>query len=186
MLIRVGGYNQVVFSGGLMKYGAIALTVFVFLATASVFSQPKNAKAGLEWATFNAGLEKAKVSHKKVLVDVYTDWCGWCKKMDENVYSEQNVKAYLSKNFVLIKMNAEADGTLLYKGQKYSPSQLAAAFGVSGFPTTLFLREDSEPITVLPGYVEAPMFLNVLSFIAENQYEKKQFDDYLKEKGVKQ
>jgi thioredoxin-related protein len=57
---------------------------------------------------------------------------------------------------------------------------------VTGYPTTLFLKDDSEPITVLPGYLEAPMFLHVLSYIAEDQYESKQFDQYLKEKGVKQ
>jgi thioredoxin-related protein len=83
-------------------------------------------------------------------------------------------------------MNAEGDGKVHYKGQEYSPSQLAAAFGVNGYPATLFMREDSEPITLLPGYAAAPMFRLILSFIAEDQYEKKQFREYLKEKGVKE
>ncbi len=169
-----------------MSYIALVLSLVVLITSDSLYSQPKQGSGNLEWAAFNAGLEQAKASHKKVLVDVYTDWCGWCKKMDANVYSEHAVKAYLSKNFVVVKMNAEGSGTLRYKGQEFTPAQLAAAFGVNGYPATLFLKEDSEPITVLPGYVEAPMFLNVLSYIAENQYEKKQFNDYLQEKGVKQ
>lgn len=158
----------------------------VVLMGGVLFAQPPKSALNLKWESFNGGIERAKTNHKKVLVDVYTDWCGWCKKMDENVYTDQNVKEYLSKNFVVIKMNAEAAGTLHYKGQDYTPAQLAAAFGVNGYPTTLFLKEDGEPITVLPGYVEAPMFLHVLSYIAENQYESKQFEDYLKERGVKQ
>ncbi|HTX17991.1 MAG TPA: thioredoxin fold domain-containing protein [Bacteroidota bacterium] len=161
------------------------LLVAAILMTGTLVAQPKRESVKLEWESFNAGIEKAKAHHKKVLVDVYTDWCGWCKKMDAAVYSDLSVKEYLGKNFVVIKMNAEGHGTLHYKGQDFTPAQLAAAFGVNGYPTTLFLKEDSEPITVLPGYVEAPMFLNILTYVAEDQYQSKQFDEYLKEKGVK-
>ena len=151
-----------------------------------LFSQTKIASTRGGWNSFDAGLELAKINHKKILVDVYTDWCGWCKRMDEEVYSDPRVKEYLEKNFVLIKMNAEAKGTIHYKGKIYSPPQLASAFGVTGYPATLFLKDDSDAITLLPGYMEAPMFLHVLSFVAENQYGKKQFNQYLKEKGVEQ
>jgi len=53
-------------------------------------------------------------------------------------------------------------------------------------PSILFLGEDSQPITLPPGFVEAPIFIHVLTFIAENEYMKKQFSEYLKEGGVKQ
>lgn len=141
---------------------------------------------GNSWKSFDDGLTQAKGTSRKILVDVYTDWCTWCKKMDAEVYTDPAVKDYLSKNYVIVKMNAEAEGTVHYKGNDYSPGELAAAFGVNGYPATLFLRSDSEPITLLPGYMEAPMFLHVLTYIAENHYEKKKFDQYLKEKGVKQ
>jgi thioredoxin-related protein len=165
--------------------------VIIFIAAAAVtggalHAQSKDSSTAMRWNSFDAGLEKAKASHKKVLVDVYTEWCGWCKKMDTEVYTDPGIKDYLSKNFIIIKMNAEGTGKIHYKGQEYSPGQLAAAFGVNGYPATLFLRDDSEPITLFPGYAEPPMFLLVLSFIAEDQYQKKQFGDYLKEKGVKQ
>ena len=86
----------------------------------------------------------------------------------------------------IIKMNAESEGTINYKGKAYSPAQLSSAFGVTGYPATLFLKDNGDAITLLPGYMDAPMFLHVLSFIAENHYETKQFDQYLKEIGVKQ
>ncbi len=169
-----------------MKYVAIAFAIAASLTNGVLIAQSKDASPAIQWNSFDAGMEKAKADHKKVLVDVYTEWCGWCAKMDTEVYTNPGVKDYLSKNFVIIKMNAEGNGRVHYKGQEYSPGQLAAAFGVKGYPTTLFMREDSEPITLLPGYAEAPMFLLILSFIAENQYEKKQFSEYLKEKGVKE
>jgi len=163
--------------------------VFVFIAAAAggvLYAQSKDSSPAIRWNSFDAGLENAKASHKKVLVDVYTEWCGWCARMDTEIYTNPGIKDYLSKNFVIIKLNAEGTGKIHYKGQEYSPGQLAAAFGVNGYPATLFLRDDSEPITLFPGYAEAPMFLLVLSFIAEDQYAKKQFGEYLKEKGVKE
>ena len=169
-----------------MKYIAIAFAVAAALTNGILIAQSKNPSPVIQWNSFDAGMEKAKAGHKKVLVDVYTEWCGWCAKMDTEVYSDPGVKEYLSKNFVIIKMNAEGDGKVHYKGQEYSPGQLAAAFGVNGYPATLFMREDSEPITLLPGYAEASMFRLIPSFIAEDQYEKKQFSEYLKEKGVKE
>ncbi len=167
-----------------MKYVSVFLFLAACMTSHPLFSQTKVNSTQRGWNSFDNGLEHAKVSHKKILVDVYTDWCGWCKKMDEEVYADPKVKEYLTKNFVTVKVNAEAEGTIHYKGNVYSPAQLAAAFGVTGYPATLFLKEDGDPITLLPGYMEAPMFIHVLSFVAENQYEKKQFDQYLKEKGV--
>lgn len=169
-----------------MKHVLVFLFVTGLITWHPLSSQTKIISSQAGWKSFDAGLEYAKVSHKKILVDVYTDWCGWCKKMDEQVYADPRVKEYLAKNFVIVKLNAEAKGTIHYKGDTYSPAQLASAFGVTGYPATLFLKDDSDPITLLPGYMEAPMFLHVLSFVAENQYEKKQFDQYLKEKGVGQ
>ena len=167
-----------------MKFGMFITIVLVLFSNSDLHAQSKTAPSQIKWTTFDAGMENAKSTHKKILVDVFTDWCGWCKKMDSEVYADPKVKEYLAKNFVIVKMNAEGSGALHYKGQEYTPPQLAAAFGVTGYPATLFLKEDSEPITLLPGYMEPSMFLHVLSFIAENEYEKKQFDDYLKEKGV--
>ena len=169
-----------------MKYVLACLLATSLMSWNPIFGQTKNTPIQGGWRSFDAGLELAKVSHKKILVDIYTDWCGWCKKMDQEVYTDPSVKEYLAKNFVIVKMNAEAEGTIHYKGKVYSPAQLASAFGVTGYPATLFLKDDSDPITLLPGYMEAPMFLHVLSFIAENEYERKQFDQYLKEKGVEQ
>lgn len=169
-----------------MKHIAVVFALAATLGCGVLYGQSKDTSITMRWNSFDVGLEKAKANHKKVLVDVYTEWCGWCAKMDSEVYTNPDIKDYLSKNFVVIKMNAEGTDKIHYQGQEYLPSQLAAAFGVNGYPSTLFLRDNSEPITLLPGYAEAPMFLLVLSFIAEDEYEKKQFGEYLKEKGVKE
>ena len=155
--------------------------LFFFLLAAVTLTSAKEP----QWKTFDEGLKQAKLTGKKVLVDVYTDWCSWCKKMDANTYADKKVSEYLNKNFVIIKLNAEGDGTINYSGEKISPAQFAQGMGVTGYPATLFLKSDGQPITLLPGYSEADMFIHVLTFIGENHYEKKKFQDYLAEKGVK-
>lgn len=139
----------------------------------------------LQWKNFNDGIAEAKKLNKKVLIDVYTDWCTWCKKMDAVTYADKNVKAYLEKNFVLIKLNADGAGVITYAGQKISPAVFAQQMGVDGYPATLFMKGNGEPITILPGYSEPKTFIHVISYIAENQIGKKKFEDYLIEKGVK-
>jgi thioredoxin-related protein len=98
--------------------------------------------------------------------------------MDANTYSDNHVSDYLLKKYVLIKLNAESQQRLTYQGKSYTERELAAAFGVTGYPTTLFLKSNGEPITSYPGYADATMFRNVISFIAEDHYLSKKFDEY--------
>ncbi len=138
-----------------------------------------------QWKKFDEGIKAGKLTGKKILVDVYTDWCSWCKKMDANTYADKKVADYLAKNFVIIKLNAEAEEKITYDGQQYSPAEFSQGMGVRGYPATLFLQSNGQPITLLPGYAEAEQFLTVLSFIAEDHYKSKKFADYLAEKGAK-
>lgn len=155
------------------------LSLILIFSALAIAKDPK-------WKNFDDGMKQAKLSGKKVLIDVYTDWCGWCKKMDANTYSDKAISEYLEKNYIIIKLNAEANEKISYAGQSMSPAEFARGMGVNGYPATVFLKSNGDPITLLPGYAEADRFIHVLSFIAENQYEKKKFADYLAEKGVKQ
>jgi len=139
-----------------------------------------------QWKTFNKGIAEAKKSGKKILVDVYTDWCQYCKQMDTITYADKKITQYLKANYVLIKLNAEGLETISYSGKRISSAEFAQGMGISSFPTTLFLKSDGQPITLLPGFVEPERFIHILSFIGEDHYEKKKFADYLTEKGVKE
>lgn len=63
---------------------------------------------GITWLGFNEGLSKAAKEKKLVLIDVYTDWCIWCKEMDKNVYTDKSVIDYMNKHYVPVKLNAES------------------------------------------------------------------------------
>ncbi len=162
-----------------MKKILLILLLVIAYSTAAKAKDP-------QWKNFNEGISEAKKSGKKILIDVYTDWCKWCKEMDKNTYADKNISAYLKKNFVIIKLNAEGTEKIMYEGQSMTPQEFAQGMGVDGYPATLFLKNDGKVITLLPGYSKPDQFIHVLTFISDNQYLKKQFADYLSEKSVKQ
>lgn len=136
----------------------------------------------LPWKSFNEGFAEAKKQNKKMLIDVYTDWCSWCKKMDSQTYADKTVAKYLKERYVLVKLNAESAKKLFYKDKEYTEREFSAAFGISGYPATLFLKSDGEAITIYPGFADAKRFLDVASFIAEDHYLTKKFHEYVSNK----
>ena len=134
------------------------------------------------WIGFDDGLALAKKSQKPMIVDFYTDWCHWCKVMDEKTFSQQDVKAKLEKNFVTVRINAEdPKATATYKGHTFNNIELTRAFGVTGYPTLAFLEEDGDIITTIPGYIPAEQFIHILAYIEQKRYEQKMpFEEFLK------
>ncbi|MBS4027976.1 MAG: thioredoxin family protein [Ignavibacteriales bacterium] len=153
------------------------MRLYVMLTLVFLFSGFAFAQKG-EWTNFNDGLETAAKSKKKVLVDVFTDWCAWCKRMDKDVYEQPDVKAYLAKNFILVKMDAESNNEVTYNGQSLSETQLAQDLGIDGYPSTVFFLPNGEVITAVPGYVPPEKFLLILKYIAEDHYNTMEWEDF--------
>lgn len=164
--------------------GIAGLLAFIALGWAlSESPASSTAKSEIGWATFDQGLELAKVQKKKVLVDLYTDWCTWCKKMDAETYPHPQVAQELKANYVAIKLNAESSDPVTFNGQTMTSAQFAQAVGVTGYPSTLFLDEDLKPITVVPGYAPPDQFARILTYFSGNHYKSKDFQSYLNQSG---
>jgi len=130
------------------------------------------APGAVQWRSWDEGLREASASKRPVLVDVYTDWCGWCKRMDRDVYSREDVRTYLERNFVTVKLNAEASTRATYEGRVQTSSTIARRFGVRGYPTSVFLRPGGEHMVNVGGYVPAERFLLVLRYIGEGHMDR--------------
>jgi thioredoxin-related protein len=138
-----------------------------------------------EWLGFDKGLAKAKSEKKNMIVDFYTDWCHWCKVMDEKTFSDAEVNKKLVKDFVAVRIDAEDDSkTATYKGKTLTNVELTRAFGVRGFPSLAFIDPEGEVITIIPGYIPAETFSYLLDYIHEACYKKQMsFDEFMKKKG---
>jgi len=137
------------------------------------------------WTTWNAGLKRAADTQRPVVVDVYTDWCGWCKRMDRDVYTRSDVRSYLSTHFVAVRLDAEGAEAATYDGHSYTGRTLAKRFGISGYPTTIFLRPNGEHLVNVPGYVPADQFLLLLRYIGDGHMDRgESFDQFAKSNGA--
>jgi len=137
-----------------------------------------------EWYTFQDGIEVAEKDNKHVVIDFYTDWCRWCKVMDEKTFSVPKVEHYLFRHFVPIRINAESiQDTVFFKGQRLTFRELTAAFRVTGFPSVAFLTPDAELITIIPGYIKTEMFLNILKYMENECYRQQMSLEEFIEKG---
>ena len=125
-----------------------------------------------KWLAFDDGLAKARTENKPIFVEFYTDWCIYCQKFQKETIKDQRVARMLSENFVYVRLNAEdSENRVRYNGKSFSNVELTQAFGITAYPSLVFLDAKSKPITMLSGFVPPHEFVTVLSYIDQKCYE---------------
>ena len=125
-----------------------------------------------KWLAFDDGLAKARTENKPIFVEFYTDWCIYCQKFQKETIKDQEVARMLSENFVYVRLNAEnSENRVRYNGKSFSNVELTQAFGITAYPSLVFLDAKSKPITMLSGFVPPHEFVTVLSYIDQKCYE---------------
>lgn len=125
--------------------------------------------SGLTWYSPTDGFAKAQKEKKILIVDVYTDWCYWCKVMDKETYTNADIIAKMNQYFVAIKFNPENNGTHKINGVDYSSEALLQLLNRGGpnggYPTTFFWKSltDNNAISAYPGYRKADEFGTILN-----------------------
>jgi uncharacterized protein YyaL (SSP411 family) len=150
-----------------MKNTIKIIALFVMAASAVSFNYKEEPMEELKWNTWNAGYPLIRSKDKIGLIDVYTDWCGWCKRMDKDTYAKKEIIDKINKDFVPIKFNPEAQGVYYIDSTAYSGPQLYAMLSnnsPSGYPTTYFLipKDDVTYIQIVAGYHNAEGFSKIL------------------------
>lgn len=148
----------------------------------------------VKWMTFEQAVQAAQQAAqagkkpKKVFIDVYTDWCGWCKVMDRETFEVPEIAKYLQEHFYPVKLNAEQREDINFAGKtfKFVESgsrgyhELAAALldGKMSYPTTVYLSERFELRQRVPGYLNVQTFDMILHYIAEDHDLKTPWGDF--------
>ncbi len=164
----------------LLKYCLFALLL--------VFAAGAHAQE-IKWLTWEQAVDANKKEPRKIFVDVYTDWCGWCKKMDVTTFVEPAVVEIMSKSFYAVKLNAEQKETIVWDGQNYEwiaggrngANRLAYELleGQFSFPTFVMLDSEFSRIAISPGYKQGDALNKELKFAAEEHYKTTSWQDYL-------
>jgi uncharacterized protein YyaL (SSP411 family) len=136
-----------------MKKISLVLSAAIIILGLYAF-KPKNDE--VKWMNFNDGYALAKKKNKIILVDVYTEWCGWCKRMDKDTYAKTSISSVLNEKYVSVKFNPEVEGIkYTYNGKTYDGPGLAAAISnnsISGYPTTVFINPKTHKTKIEVGY----------------------------------
>ncbi|MBL7808354.1 MAG: DUF255 domain-containing protein [Saprospiraceae bacterium] len=169
----------------------ILLSTLVIAAFALVAQSFKSANpTPMKWYTWEEAVALNKTKPKKIMVDVYTSWCGWCKKMDKGAFTDPSVTAYISEHFYPVKLNAEQREAIKFNGENFEyvsndngrggVHTLAYALldGKMGYPSLVYLNEKYERIMISPGFKESPDLLKELHFAAEEMYTKTTWEKY--------
>ncbi|MEL7124470.1 MAG: DUF255 domain-containing protein [Bacteroidota bacterium] len=172
---------------------AAAFAIGCLFISSSLFSQTEDKATEIKWYTWSEAIEANKETPKKMFIDMYTDWCGWCKKMDASTFKDPRVVEYMNENFYAIKFDAERKDEIIYDNHSFNfvkngrrgYHQLAAALldGKMGYPSFVYMDEEERRITVSPGYKDAKTLLIELEFIGKNHYQRTDYKTFAKKKS---
>ncbi len=153
------------------RIGLIAISIL--LISGSLCAQE------IEWLSMETALKRARTDDnpKKLFIDVYTDWCGWCKRMDQVTFSDPEVVAYMSERFYMVKFDGEQKEPVTFNGKTYEYvprgrrgyHQLAAALmnGRLSYPTVVFMNEQLNVYAPVPGFRKPEEFMKVARYFGE-------------------
>lgn len=136
--------------------------ITILIVTGVLISHPVFSQASQpDWKSFEDAMELAEIDQKPILIDVWAPWCGWCKKMQKEVYPQ--LSATLESDFILTRLNRDDnDSKVKFKGQSLTHLRLAQRLNVQSVPAIVFLSAEGSYIGHISGYIEAQDFRKIL------------------------
>jgi thioredoxin-related protein len=174
---------------------AIVTSGFLMLAAPSCTGQPTDgnkaaavsAETAIKWMSFEEAVAMSRKSPKKMFIDVYTSWCGWCKKMDASTFKEPEVVKYINDNYYAVKLDAETKDTIRFQDKEfkfipeYKSNEIAISLlsGKMGYPSYVFLDESftlmSGPVQ---GFLQKNDMMAYLTYFGAGLHNQQEFETY--------
>ncbi len=145
----------------------------------------------IHWMSFDEAVKLDAVHPRKIIIDVYTPWCGWCKKMDADTYTNPDIINYINTHYYAVRLDAETADTFHFKDHVfYNPkphtrgytNELASSLldGKLSYPTTVYMDENFGRLTFVQSYINAADMKPILMYFAEEKYKTMKFEDFKK------
>lgn len=172
------------------KYFYLALLILSISCVTAQENKPQ-----INWISIEEAEKRMAEEPKKVLIDVYTKWCGPCKMMNRTTFQDPKIVEYVNQNYYAIKFDAEGPDLVEFKGttfknEGYDPNKtgrnsthdltraIAPVNGRIAYPTIVYMNEDFQIVTPVQGFQRPPQMMPILSFIAEEAYKTQSFEEY--------
>lgn len=137
---------------------------------------------GPDWQSFDEAMTEVQTNDKLVLVDVYAPWCGYCRKMQKETYTDATVKTHLTDYFEVARLDGtNRDSLVTYQGQTLKPATLAQHFGATGYPTTVFLEPSGDVLFQQPGFIAPEQFALMIEYVGSRAFEEQSFEEFVAE-----
>jgi len=139
-----------------------------------LFAGMQMAEAQIKWMSWEEAIKLNRKHPKKIFVDLYTSWCGWCKVMDKKTFSDSSVIAYMNANYYAVKFDAESQTPIEYNKFtfKYKPEYKAHELAIKlldgsmSYPSFVVLNEKEQRMAIIKGYQEKDVFIETIKTLA--------------------
>lgn len=169
----------------------IWILLFSILSTTTLSAQVK-------WMSFEEAVKAQEKEPKKIIIDVYTNWCGPCRMMDAQTFQDKKISEYINKHYYPVKFNAESAEPITFRGNtfenpNYDPNKsgrngthqftqaIAAVNGRIAYPTVVYMNEDFEILSPVQGFLRPPQIEPILKYFGENHYKTIDWEQYQKD-----
>lgn len=165
--------------------GAVAVAAFLFVNATRAAETA--AAGGIKWYTWDEAMKLNTIEKRPMVIDVYTNWCHWCKVMDKQTFVNDTVAQYVNTHYYPIKLNAEQRDTIVYNGHAfaflpdYRSHELAVALldGQMSYPTLVYLNGTMERVMISPGYKQPADLMPELEFVKTEAYKTQTMEQFV-------
>ncbi len=164
-----------------MKKLALLLTILIFSGVGlQQADRITSSTADITWYSLEDAQKQARSTDKKVVIYMEASWCGYCKKMEREVFPKEEVQQMLHKYYYPVRLDIESEKLIQFRGKEMTEQEFARSIRLTGTPTYLFLDGEGKILGKQPGFIPADTFKALLAYVGTGAYGQMKFEEYLK------